>query len=297
MAFKKYGGKRSGKAGGKKSRSYTKRVVRGKKVRGGIKKTIKRVLESAAEKKLVNFEDTAMSVCNFQSSDWITNNIFNLLPHSGGPSPVALAQITQGVDQGQRVGNRIRTHSVMLKMILRSNAFYDSVSNYNPRPMYIGIWIFKLKPHLNDTSNDVDTVCRNSFFQDGNASQAFSGLQFDLTKTVNSNMVTLLKRKVVKLGMAQYVSAFGINSANNSQQQFANNDFKMSIMAKLNVTKYVPKSMIFNDGTNTPVVRKTWMIFVPFAADGTAYTTAAGIETGPIPARLDFGWQYTYTDL
>lgn len=275
-----------------KKRSY-RRAARSRRPKGLFAKRVRKVIERTAEQKCANYFYAGKELYNTNSASF-QNQVLILTADS---TTNGSYQIQQGTFQGQRIGNKVTTKKVSLKGTVLVNTVYDATTNYNPCPMYITMWIIKLKPHLTDEVATLDTVVQQSFFQQGNTSTGFAGTIVDMQKTVNQNHVTLLKKRVFKVGMAEVVSSSGNNVNNTIQQKFMNNDASMARMFSMDITKCIPKVQAFNDGTNITVARRTYMFFSACRLDGGAIVTSIGAVTGPIPAYLNLGLQYNYTDV
>lgn len=281
------------------SRSYgrTKNARRkgfAKRPKNAFARRVKQVIRQTAETKMVDYFIANKRVTSTQSADFLAYNVLILTADTTAQGMYA---ISQGTNQAQRVGNKVTTKKAMLKCTLVANPLYDGTANYNPQPMYVTLWIFKLKPHLTDDIATLDSVRLNTFFQNGGTSIGFVGTMVDMQKTVNQNHVTLLKKRVYKLGMSGYVSGAGVNVANNANQQYATNDASYSRMFSMNVTKYLPKHQAFNDGTDITVQRRVWMMFTVCRIDGGEILTSGGFSTGTYPVYSNIGLEYRYTDV
>lgn len=186
-----------------------------------------------------------------QGGAWQLDNVHQLTP---GSDPGDYA-ITQGAGQGQRVGNSIRTQNVLLKGILSINKF-DGVSNIKSVPVELKVWFMRRK--LNFAPPNVDDM--SSIFQDGNSNSGLTGTLRDMIMPFNSDYFTLYKTRSFKLGFAQADSAF------NSQ---ANNDFKMNIKYKVNLTRAFPTNITFNDTVAETTAHPVYMVWQVVYADGT----------------------------
>jgi len=276
-----------------KARRYKRRAYR-PSASGTFAKRVKNVIQKTAEAKVVDYFIGNKAITSVLASDWMSKNVLIL---TADTTANGMYQISQNSYQGGRIGNRVTTRSAILKGSIVCNAFYDGTNNYNPQPMFVTMWIVKLKPHLNDDVATLDTVRGSSFFQHGGNAVGFAGSIVDMQKTVNQNHVTLLKKRVFKVGMGNYVSGYGVNTANNANQQYNTNDAVMSKLFKMNITKIMPKAQSFNDGTDITVARRVWMFFSVCRVDGGLIQTSGGYDTGTIPVYANIGLEYRYTDV
>lgn len=280
-----------------KRKSYRRR--RGRRVRKGrgrfFNRRVLRVLNRSAETKTVQFDLVNQQVYPATSTNFPDG--FTIISPSneikGGNN---LLLIEQGTGQGNRVGNKISTVSATLRGVIRPNILWEAVGNYNPCPMYVVIWVVSLAKHLTDSMSSLDTVCENSFFQDGNVSSGFQGTLVDLTRTVNRQHVRVHTKRVYKLGFSEYQSSFGINGQNNGAQRFMNNDFPLSKIFSIKLR--FQRNVTFNDGTTNPTnMRRQYFFMIPYRVDGDVWKTNSGQLNGPVPLHVDFAVDYKFKDI
>lgn len=183
------------------------------------------------------------------SGAWQLDNVHKLTP--GGDA--GDYQITQGPGQGQRIGNKIRTQKVMLKGVLSINPI--DAQNILPVPIELKVWFMRRKRDFG-TPNASDML---NLFQDGNANSSLTGTLRDMIMPFNSDFFTLYKSRQFKLGFAQADSAF------NSQ---ANNDFKMNIKYKVDLTRAFPTNMTYNDTVPDTTAHPVYMVWQVVYANG-----------------------------
>lgn len=291
MAYKKkiYGKKRTYRKKG----GLVRRVLQKAKKRVFAKK-VKAVVNRAAETKRAG-----SYVNNFACTGFLSNGFASTIKVIGPSSTVgpALYNIQQGTGQGSRVGNKITTTKLVMKGCVHINTSYDATANYNMCPLYVGCYVFRLKPNLDDTQANAYTVMTQSFFQAGNSSAGFTGLLNDLTRDVNKDQVQLLKKRVFRVGVSNVLSSFGVNASNNTNQQYGDGTVGISKLFKMDLTKCLQKTLVFNDTTNTPSNRNTYIAWVPFRVDGSAILTGLGAYTGTIPCYVDWGIDYYFKDM
>lgn len=257
---------------------------------------VKRVIDRVSETKLTNFVAPAKPLYTVASADW-GGSVLNLVPEASGASHTMFT-ISQGVNQGDRIGNDIRITKCVLSGVIRCNHFYDINQNYNPCPLRVTMWIVKIKNHLTDSVTNLETIVDNTFFQLGDVSDGFVSTTVDLTRTPNTDQVTVLKKRTFYLGMGNYISGFGVNSGNNGAQQFNQDGATMSRMFRMDISKIMPKKLVFNDGTDTPSnARRLWLFFSCQRVDGTVSQTSTGSFTGPRPAFIDLSAELSYKDM
>lgn len=269
-----------------------KRAVRKAKAKM-FNKRVLRAVTRASETKVVSWRQQDVGIHALTSAS-AEQSIFCVSPAVINSFPTYT--INQGTAQGERVGNKISPTRVTLKGVIRPQPVYNATDNYNPGPMYVVMWIVSIAKSRPDDLTELEAIMTNSFFQNGNTSTGLTGQLIDLTQTVNTSVITVHAKRMMKLGYAQYVSGFGTASANNNAQQYANNDFNLSKM--FSMTLKMPKTVTFNDGTGTPSsMRKWWMIVVPYRVDGQIFGTSLGSATGPVPLKMDFAIDFKFKDM
>lgn len=260
-------------------------------------KKVKAVINRTIETKKVNFFQTGRALYNTQSTSW-PNHVLILTPDAVGTN--YSITVPQGQGQGNRIANEIKPVRCVISGVLRFNTSFDTTINYNACPIHVTMWIVKINKHLVDSVSNLDNIIdptTGTFFQQGNSSVGFDGTTVDMLKEPNRDIVTVLKKRTFKLGMNQIISAFATGSANNVQNQFANNDYDLSRMFKIDITKIYPKLVRFNDGSDTPTSnRKLYLMFSIQRIDGNVSTTSTGSVTGPVPAFLDINIDMHYKD-
>jgi len=258
-----------------------------------LKTLVKKVIDSQAEKKMVQFFNSSGLNTSVIASDW---SAFNCWILTSDTTSRAMYAISQGTSQGGRVGNQVRTYKMTMKLALIANPTFGSDTNYNACPLYVTLWVVKLKDHIEDTVTALQGVVQSSFFQNSGATAAFAGDLSDLIKTPNKDQVTVLKRKVYKVGLAQYLSATGNNVSNTASNQYMNNDANIAVTDTLDFTKFVPSIQKFNDGDNLTTSRRTYLFFTSARCDGQTTVTSLGFSTGTRPYQTSIGIDYQYTD-
>jgi len=287
MAFRKRSNFKK-KVGGRYKRRTVRRTKRSKSTYGTFAKRVKNVMSRIAEKKCVDYF-YAQKELYLTTQASFANQVQILTPDTGSNATTTIAQ---GSLQGQRSGNTVSTKSFILKGSINVNPSWSATQNDNPQPIYATMWIVKLKPYLDDNVAMLENVIDNSFFQNGSTSIGFTDRIVDMQKTVNTQQITLLAKRTFKIGMAQYMSGTGVNTGNNTNQQYANNDAAMVRMFTINLTKKMPRSYSFNDGTNIANCRRVYMFWSACRCDGGAFTASLNAT----PAFFNTGVEYRYTD-
>jgi hypothetical protein len=255
---------------------------------------VKAVVDKLSETKIANYSVNAAQLTAFGSNTYSTLNVKIITPSNATGS---LYNIAQGVGQGNREGNRIRTVSAEMRGVVHINTTFNLTNNYNMCPLYVAVYIFRLKGAYTDGVTNVTTYMANSFFQAGNTSVGMLGLLNDLTRTINSDQFTLLKKRVFKVGTQYVTSATASGTTNITDQQFSDGSVGISRMFKINLTKIFPKIFSYNDTDNAAVNKPIYMAWVPFRVDGNYIVNSAGNQNATIPAYIDYAIDYRYKDV
>jgi len=227
-----------------------------------------------------NIENKTMSV-NYAGS--FGNCVANPSMYSYPITPyTGYLTISQSVFQNGRIGNSIKIKKAMLRYVLRPNG-YNVDSNPFPAPTQVDMYLGRTRICPGDQPIAADF---NSLYQSGSASLAPVGSLNDLVSEVNSDYFTIKKRWSHKIGYANNQGTGAINA----NQYFANNDFKLNVVKKLNITKLVPKTLKFNDSTG--VVQGPGLFFWYQAVNAGGGVNASTV----LPCHITFWIDLTYED-
>lgn len=260
-----------------------KRAVAGKRynkrhlnmrVSDAVKTYVKRTIHSQIENKCVQINPGQLAFGNvLESPDF---NAYPLAPLN------SFWTIAQGVGQGNRVGNIIKVRKVMLNYILRP-APYDVLTNPNTQPSEVRLMLGYVKnsPAFLPLNTDIAQL-----FNVGSTSQAPVGTLKDLISPYNNDYWTIKKSWTHKLGFANNSGTGGSPGV----QYHANNDFKYNAMARIDVTRYMPKTCVFNDAVGTTNTKNLFFMYYAVAAGGGTY----GATT--LPVFIDYWIDFHYED-
>lgn len=251
-----------------------KRAAGGKRtsVSAGVKKFVKRALSAEIENKSVQVNQQISFGNVFESPDF---NAFPMCPQTG------FWVISQGVGAGARVGNRIKIKSVHLNYVLRPNP-YDIAFNPNPVPVNVLLYLGYVKNAPSFVPNSADVT---QFFQAGNSVQAPFGTLKDTVAIINKDFWVIKKKWMEKIG---YSAADGTGSVAGNQF-FANNDYKMNSVKRMNITNLCQKTCIFNDSAGGITNRNLYFMFQ--AVSSTGFATGATTLTANIDYWVDFVYE------
>lgn len=247
--------------------SFRKKTYRSKKnyksfSRGkvsSVKKIVKREIARNAENKSSQYYNFSAPMASIPTTSFDSENVYPLGPFGSDSN-----SILQGVSQGQRIGNRIKTK----KLMFRGNfvvAPYDAADNTAPQPVNLKMWIFYDK--RSPTSVPTPKAAAN-FFQNGGTSRGFANDLTDMWAPVNTDVYRVLATRQFKLGNSTYEGNPGGSSAQPGQQFYANNDYKYNASFSIDLTKHYPKDVVFNDNTSSPSTRGLFFMVAYVAASG-----------------------------
>lgn len=240
-----------------------------------IKKYVKREISSNTENKSIQQYVVNKNVFYpAQGSSYDTDNTVLL-----GPQTNSL-QITQGVSQSGRIGNRIKIKSCKLQGVFYPMPWSD-ITNPTPKPLEVRLVLF-----YNTATPTSVPVPRTNLFQFGSTTTNIIGDLNDIWAPVNKDTYRVLATKRFKLGISAYEGT-GVNA---NAQAFSNNDFKYNYKLNWNITKYLIKNVKYNDNNQDPTTRKLFMQVIASPADGSVG------PSGVIPMKYAYLQTMEYED-
>lgn len=262
-----------------KRRYYRKRKATTKKApykrRSSLVNTaVKRYVNRTIHKNIENKTEQTLSSANQITSYAVNTSLFVV-------SCIPYTALNQSTGQGDRVGNVIKPRRVMFNYVLRP-AQYSASLNPVPIPQEVIIMFGKIKNSKPQQPISTDFA---KLWQAGDSFHAPYSNTLDLVQEVNKDWFTVYKILRHKLG---YSGATGSGNSTNFEF-YANNDFKYNVVRKLNITKYVPKTIKFNDTTAQPTNDGLWMWAMCVNADGSYTATNT-------PAYMDYTLNFEYED-
>lgn len=274
--------KKSYGKGRKYKKSYTRKASKGSV---GLTKTVKRYVKSAIHRQLENkkftieVSDTMSAPSN--SVNFQAGNIVQLTPSNATNSTYT---IIQGTGQGARVGNVIQLRKAVFRYVMYPLQ-YNVTSNPTPKPLLVNMWIFSIKRGIASlTVADAWNIFNGTIFANGSSNNGTTNNLFDLVSIPNNEVIQTHYRRTVKLSPASNFLS-GATVAN-----YANNDYKLNCMGKINITKYLPKRIVFNDTDNNSSSKQVFLVCTPYNADGTT------IASTTFPSAWFYGIDVEYED-
>lgn len=241
---------------------------------GGVKAMVNRAIARTEEKKESNVYSLNTPLPSTANAGWTASSI-SIAPSSTG------FVIPQGTGQGNRIGNHIRTKRAVVKGILHQNLF-SSTTNNQPLPVQVRMLIFKDKFNKSGQPAAVSL----DLFQTGSTAIGPTNDLADMMLDINRDRYQVYHDEIMKLGFAAY-NGDGILTI---YQGFTNNDFSLNCEFKVDITKFIPKQIMYNDAGAAPMNDNLWMIFIPAVATGSTLPANSTL--------INMSWSatYEYTD-
>lgn len=267
-----------GKKGTKKSKASRKSSG---KPSSAVKKYVKAAIHRQIENKRFTLESSATLSVPSNPISFQAANIVQLTPSTATNSDYT---IPQSLGQGGRTGNVITLRKAMFRYVMYPQV-YNVTTNPTPKPLDVNIWIFSIKRGVAAlTVADAWNIFNGTIFANGNTSNGTVNNLFDLVSVPNQEVIQSHYRRTVKLCPASFYVP-GATTAN-----YNNNDYKYNCMGRINISKYLPKRIVFNDTDNSSTSKQVFLVCTPYHADG---TTTASTDLG---ASWFYGIDLEYED-
>lgn len=238
-----------------------------------VKKYVKKVVHSQIENKNITIERAQTFGSILQDA---TLGAFPMCPYT------SLVPIPIGTTNGTRIGNTIKTRRVVLRYVLRPTV-YDATSNPNPAPAHIIMFLGNYKQYKGVLPTNIEV---GQLYDTGSGSSAPQGDLSDLIQPINKDAWDIKKMWSHKLGFAAYGGSGGLLQ----WQSYTNNDFKLNVVRKMDITKFCPKTIKFNDSQATQQGANLFLMYEAVAANG------AVLPATQRPYAIDYWIDYTYED-
>jgi len=248
-------------------------------IKSTIQKEVDRQLKVQVEpKQVTDFKNLVLS--SYNNFGLMAMSIVPLTPYTG------FCEVPQGNADGERIANRIRTVKAILSVAIWPSAF-NSLTNPYAIPRELQLFILSRK--INGTVRPTNL---SGLVDYNDASQGLTGSLQDLCDVkmgINTSLYTVHKIVTKKLGYAAWPS--GANGYADNNNGFVNNDFSLNHVFSIDITKYFPKEILFNDEALDPTSRMTFMYVQIVPADGQPG------DDGQDGAQMYMRTDFTYTDM
>lgn len=272
-----WGSSRGGKVGTKWIRVRTSRKAAklSKPMKLAIRKEIKREVEVKSRQTYygtVGLYGPASAAFN-SVNNWVVC-----------PSNTA-CDIQQGTGEGQRIGNQVRTRKLVFSGVFTPLP-YSATTNPDPQPMEVKMFFYRERadPAVLPSAPATD------FFQFNNTTNAIPDSLMSQIQVVNTDKYQLLTTRSFKLGYSFSSVAAAASGSVSIGQILPNNDFNLNYKFEVDLTKYLPRIVRYNDNNAEPTSAGVYCLIVPAYADGTAIGTSA------LPLQLAAVLNYEYED-
>jgi len=158
----------------------------------------------------------------------------------------SVTYIGQGVTQNSRVGNRISPTSLKLRGCI---SIINSTITAN---MFFRIIVLSKKVGIDSTAGSYTYL-----FQSGAFSTGPGGTLLDLMRPVNTDWFKVAKQKRLFIGSSDSATSIMPGNSTATAQMFS-----------MDLTKYVPKTLVYNDTINFPSNFGLYLAIVPVNANG-----------------------------
>lgn len=209
-----------------------------------VKKIVRRVLKTNEETKFQTWDWSLNPLCLQATTGTLLNNYIVMNPSNATGNTFTIGR---GTGSGQMIGDKLRVKSATMDYVITMNP-YNATTNAQPMPTYLRAYIYKYKKApQNDpqVSNLCGTGVSANFFDIGTSDIGFLGNLADLNQRMNRDSYTYYASRTWKIG--NLIAASGA-SPGSPVYSYSNNDFKLSVFGKWNVTKYLPKICTRDDG-------------------------------------------------
>lgn len=302
-----------------KSRSRPSRRPRGRRAvvkralakswKRSVAKVCKRVISRQAEVK-VALSQKSLSPCTIYGNAIAGNTN----PATGGSYanfygynviPVTPAStfidILQGNAQNQRTGNTIKTKSSRMRIVLTCRP-YDAGNNPSQSNRPTNVTFMCVSPKLSSAGGS--TMCdifATKIFQNVTSgvspvstSSGYTSSLTDNVLPVNTDVVNVHFKRTYKLGHSSYDNGV---TTDPYYEYFGNNDYKMNKIISFDFTRFMPKTIKYDDNSASPQSKTVYLLVFLTKPDGTVYTSIPSPQFGPQPIDMWYMHEYKYTDM
>lgn len=215
---------------------------------------IRRVARKLAETKFVKWEVRGAQVYN-QIQD---STVQTLVP-----------AIARGTGEADRVGNEVSTQ----KMVLRLNVYPNVENSGGDEDQLYDLYIFKPRRSIFMTAGDMA-----KFKDNGNSATNFDGSVINAMLPVNNDKFKIF-----------YFKRFRMNAISQITNPLFNQDPR-SRQFQINLTKYIPKKVLFDDATNSP---ENMGLYIAIGMSNAGFSNAQALQHA---AYMDYVVHYYYKD-
>jgi len=202
--------------------------------------------------------------------------------------PTGGIHIYPGTGQGDRLGNTIKSRRLTFRYIVTPTPYISDVINTEyPQPQELRMMFGFIKGSRTELPDNVNF---NQLFQFGNSSNPPYSNLWDMIMPVNQDLFTICKSIVIKVGTQFITNSDAITTPPTVRdyQIYSNNDFKLNQKGTVDLTKYINKTIKFND-TSGYCDTGLYVWFLTANSDGTVNNNAQTL-------RVMYSLSYEYED-
>lgn len=237
---------------------------------------VKKIVRRGREKKQWQYSVLDRGITDFNNTvPFPGRNLVDL-------APSAIDSLVLGIGNSDRIGNRVKVVKANLKLMVYPSEYDADGADQNliPQPYEVRCIIAHAK------NNPTDLIVSSTFFELNNSTTSPQDNLQDMILNINKDVYVVNKDFKMKVG---YRSSDG-TGATPVSQNFNNNDYKMNVYKNIDITKYLPSHIVWNDTSTTPTSFMPTLIMLIAPADG------SNTPTGEYPLKFYSEVTISYTD-
>jgi hypothetical protein len=187
-------------------------------------------------------------------------------------------QLTQGLGDGQRVGDEVNIRSGKAVMFINLLP-YNATTNPNPCPFWVRVWLVSYKKQ--NTNSIASTDILTSFFRVPSTSLSFQANMLDMALEVNTESWTVHSDKLVRVGSTAPSSTGPVSSGSYFDTSASSVQLEFSLPLK--------GPLKFNDSATTASNKNLWILAQTVPMNG--------VNNSPyFSAECHYNISFDYTD-
>lgn len=236
--------------------TFKKRINKKPYKKKSMVRFVKKIVQRQQETKMNDTEIATKTIYGYIDGTTFSS----LLPSS----------ILHGTGEGARIGNRINCTNLYLRM----SVYCFNQASLTP-PIYFDMYIYKIKASVPNPPTNAQYV---NFLEDGNTSTQYTGNVLDGLRKVNDELFTPIMHKRFLM----------FNPLNSSNHLGATASLNPSRTFKINLTKHIKKTWIYNDNFGTIQNDTLFLSIACTLSDGTTLplTTTFGTYSYVVEASF-----------
>lgn len=267
----------------RKRATYRKRRAAMPKRVGVVKAMVKKEIARQAENKEVQYVEFDRALVSSATSTYDVQNVIPLsFVTAGGLS------LVNGTGSNERIGSVVRMKKLTFQGTLVPTP-YNASTNVDLYPTQVRMLILydKFSPTEAPTPQaDADIVSFND------ADTFWNNDLSDMWAPINGKKYRVLAQKTFKLGFNVATATNQTPSVTFPYVAFGNNDFKSNVNFKFDLTKHIPKRIVWPDNSAAlPSTRGLWCVVQYVSATGSV------ISSGQAKIGMQYWLNCEYEDM